>query len=195
MQMCLQTTGFGNQPSHLGPPKLNPAPSTFSHRAQPTFVQAQNEHGYFRPQRPRPQFDMNLQDLFPEDTQQNRIFARNIGQWQAPVSRGPTNQPEMMYQPLPQQQQRSSPAPTFTTPTYDIPPVPNDVLDNPPFDYGFNEIDSLLADTTATYNGQPGLTLGFDSEHNWSDGGQLDLFDGFFFGGPAANGGTSGLMN
>ena len=72
----------------------------------------------------------------------------------------------------------------------------NDVLDNSPFDYGFNDIDSLLADTTATYNGHPGLTLGFDSEHNWSEGGQLDLLDGFFFGGSAAGGGgTGGVMN
>lgn len=67
-----------------------------------------------------------------------------------------------------------------------------------PFDnYEFtNDIDSLLADTTATYNGHPGFTLGFDSEHDWSEGGGMDFLDAFFFGGGAVGGGNAGgVMN
>lgn len=33
-----------------------------------------------------------------------------------------------------------------------------------------------------------GFDLGLDGEHDWSDGTQFDLFDGFFFGG---TGGTT----
>lgn len=36
---------------------------------------------------------------------------------------------------------------------------------------------------TAIYGGNPGLDFGFTGDHNWADGAQVDLFDGFFFGG------------
>ena len=47
--------------------------------------------------------------------------------------------------------------------------------------------DSLLglSDNTGTFTNQPGLALGFDTEHDWSEGAGLDLFDGFFFGNTA----------
>ena len=64
--------------------------------------------------------------------------------------------------------------------------------------YGFtDDIDSLLADTTATYNGHPGFTLGFHSEHDWSEGGGMDFLDGFFFGGAVGGnwGSAGGVMN
>lgn len=47
-----------------------------------------------------------------------------------------------------------------------------------------NNLDALLAgDDTTIYESQFGTSLGFDEEHDWSDGVQLDMFDGFFFGG------------
>ncbi|KAL8940577.1 MAG: hypothetical protein Q9211_002204 [Gyalolechia sp. 1 TL-2023] len=50
------------------------------------------------------------------------------------------------------------------------------------FDPSANELDAFLAcnDTTA-YDNQFGMSLGFGDEHDWSDGAQLDLFNGFFF--------------
>jgi len=52
-------------------------------------------------------------------------------------------------------------------------------------------MDFLLADTSAQYTGNTGLSLGFDSEHDWSEGAGVDLFDGFFFGGQGGYGGGS----
>ena len=37
-----------------------------------------------------------------------------------------------------------------------------------------------------TFTNQPGLALGFDTEHDWSEGGGMDLFEGFFFGNTAS---------
>ncbi|KAL9602258.1 MAG: hypothetical protein Q9219_001982 [cf. Caloplaca sp. 3 TL-2023] len=48
----------------------------------------------------------------------------------------------------------------------------------------FDELEALLASNgTAFYDNQFGMNLGFGQEHDWSDGVQLDLFNGFFFGG------------
>ncbi|KAL9001161.1 MAG: hypothetical protein Q9169_000344 [Polycauliona sp. 2 TL-2023] len=50
--------------------------------------------------------------------------------------------------------------------------------------------DLLLANTDSmAYDTGFGTNLGFGMEHDWSDGLQLDLFDGFFFGGNANNSG------
>ncbi|KAL8842931.1 MAG: hypothetical protein Q9170_000335 [Blastenia crenularia] len=47
-----------------------------------------------------------------------------------------------------------------------------------------SELDALLADKDTTiYDSQFGINLGYGDGHDWSEGVQLDLFDGFFFGG------------
>ncbi|KAK4231416.1 positive regulator of purine utilization [Podospora fimiseda] len=51
---------------------------------------------------------------------------------------------------------------------------------------GFN---SMMNDTPMDM----GFGLGWDMHHDFSDGQQLDLFDGFFFGGQQGNGGGGGL--
>ena len=239
VRMCLSTTGFGARAPLLGPPTLKHSRSSSSNpssQAPQGIVQAQNDHGYFRPQRPRPQFDMNLKDLFPEETQETRDFARNIARWQFPppatgsVAPPPpltpqnsmytdtqrTSSPVAAYQHLhPQQQQQQPSLSTFqqnqnqnqnSTPSPYVPhllPSSSYATTTTPdnahahaqaqngYDaYGFsNELDSLLADSTAVYTGHPGYSLGFDSEHDWSEGSGVDLFDGFFFGGVGAGGG------
>ena len=45
------------------------------------------------------------------------------------------------------------------------------------------DMDAFLADSTGLYSGHPGLALGFDNEHDWSEGGAVDFLDGYFFGG------------
>lgn len=219
VQMCLSTTGFGSRvPAQ--PPKLKHMQSS-NPRLQPQqmYVQAPNDQGYFRPQRPRPQLDTNLRDLFPEETAESRTFARNLERWQTPASS--QTQQDILYQqllnagpqafqqqqffppqPLPAQDQPSTPTPTFTTPSYNstshsaeansiyspAPPSSYPLQTGtgaPDSTFQASDIDALLADTnnTTVYNGHPGFTLGFDSEHDWNDGTQIDLFDGFFFGG------------
>ncbi|KAL8944845.1 MAG: hypothetical protein Q9216_000135 [Gyalolechia sp. 2 TL-2023] len=54
----------------------------------------------------------------------------------------------------------------------------------PSFDPSSSELDAFLACNDGTaYDNQFGMNLGFGDEHDWSDGVQLDLFNGFFFGG------------
>ncbi|MCJ1390263.1 Fungal specific transcription factor [Xylographa bjoerkii] len=219
VHMCLSTTGFGSRAPHLSPPK--PAISRVSSsQSQPQpqgFVQAQNDQGYFRPQRPKPQFDMNLRDLFPEETQENGNFARNIGRWQFPqqvVPPPPLTPQNSMYSEMPsppspahapvyQQHQQQQPQQQHASPyvqNYGLQQnmVPMMTQPNGYDCFGYNnDIDSLLADSTAQYTGQPGYSLGFDSEHDWSENAGPDLFDGFFFGtgvqGYSAGDGSVGL--
>ncbi|MCJ1381403.1 Fungal specific transcription factor [Xylographa soralifera] len=214
VHMCLSTTGFGSRIPHLTPPRPAHSRTPPSQPPPPPqgFVQAQNDHGYFRPQRPRPQFDMNLRDLFPDETLESGTFARNVGRWQLPPSiTGPpppltpqnsalyadvpaSPSPPQLYHPHPhphqhqhqQQQQQQQHASPYTQ-TYGLQQqavVPLIAQPNGYDCFGYHsDIDSLLADSTAQYTGQPGYSLGFDSEHDWSENAGPDLFDGFFFGG------------
>ena len=152
-----------------------------------------------KPTRPPPQFDMNLRDLFPDETQDGRAFSSNLGRWQASTQSSmptlPLSTQPQPYQPSPDvgmtEQQYGSFDSTQPTPPSAFAPMTSH---NAPYDvYGFsnaNDLDFLMANSSTTgYNGQPGLDLGFDSEHDWADGAQMDLFDGFFFGG--LNGGNT----
>lgn len=66
-------------------------------------------------------------------------------------------------------------------------------MDNSFFDPMENTgLDFLMTNDDATlYDGQFGMNLGFGEEHDWSDGVQLDLFDGFFFGAGNGNAGNN----
>lgn len=47
-----------------------------------------------------------------------------------------------------------------------------------------NDLDFLMTnESTAMYGGNPCSDFGSTGDHDWADGTQLDLFDGFFFGG------------
>ena len=220
---------------HSSPPPAQPNPSFYQQQPQQSsYVQPLNDRNYFRPQRPRPQFDMNLRDLFPEDTAELRDFSRNLGRWQPTPPKLPTRHTSDSAFMRAQQQQKPSDSsiPQYEStysPQYpahnmqnmqndmgmaakfsssdgnvmdamsDAAYAPNDDLasgstnqDNVVGDAmeGYDafsnlpiDIDSLLADTAGQYSGHPGLALGFDNEHDWSEGGGVDFLDGYFFGG------------
>ncbi|KAL8859495.1 MAG: hypothetical protein Q9178_003894 [Gyalolechia marmorata] len=57
-------------------------------------------------------------------------------------------------------------------------------------DEAYDALDSdllLTSDESTGYDTEFGSKLGFGSEQDWSDGMQLDIFDGFFFGGNAGS--------
>ncbi|MCJ1284660.1 Fungal specific transcription factor [Xylographa opegraphella] len=198
VRMCLSTTGFGA--------RVPPRPAR-SHG----FLQAQNELGYFRPQRPRPRFDMDLRDLFPEEVrgggggggagrwqqvlgEQNSLFGDEVGgasaQGQGQGQQQQIYHPHPHSHPHPQhQQQQQTYAPPYVAPLQQQNLAPPLIDPFDPFAYDDPDIGSLLADSTGQYVGQPGYGLGFDSEHDWSEGVGVDLFEGFFFGG---GGGSAG---
>ncbi|KAL8929345.1 MAG: hypothetical protein Q9172_000518 [Xanthocarpia lactea] len=86
--------------------------------------------------------------------------------------------------------------------TFDQPTKDSDAAQsNPPsnlFSLGFDDrLDEtydtlgsdlrLTSDESMVYDTEFGTNLGFGSEHDWSDRMQLDIFDGFFFGGNAGS--------
>lgn len=200
------------------------------------YYQTQNEFGQFRPtQRPRPQFDMNLRDLFPEDTtehlsfravkwgvnqtqpsqqqsrqslqpelsntqqqqQQSQLTYQNLMDSSSSTTSMPTNlNTASAYAPFPVSTADSSTEPTNTTPnpadltTSFQPSATGGAYDA----FGFHsEMDTLLADSTAAYTGHTGMSLGFDTDHDWNDGWGPDLFDGFWFRGWGGGGGVGGV--
>ena len=126
--------------------------------------------------RPAPQFDMNLRELFP-DLQGGVSAGGPVGQWQPSIlstSKYPQAPPPPTY---------AASHPTLGTnmesPASMVPAV-SDPYALP------NEFDFLMmSDDTTTFDGNPGIDLGFDGAgHRWAeDGTQVDIFDGFFFGG------------
>ena len=201
------------------------------------MTHAQSDVDLARPQRPRPHFDMNLRELFPEETQESQQF-RRVSVWQMPFDAGtpgqgqmmntqPTNAPMLPNAGMPsqvsfgaqpvaqfqgneqamqaqqhqqQQQQQQQQQAIYAQMHQQAQSIPiHQAMGAPPSSFpgnfvpgsGFdpnmnayrNDIDSLLAESTQSYTGHPGLSLGFDSEHDWNDGAGVDLFEGYFFGG------------
>ena len=182
IKMSLSTTGFkpplGEQIAHPTQQDYNSSPS-------PQAVQSESsQDASIRRVRPPPQFDMNLRDLFPE-LQDGRSFDGSFGHWQSTTSQILPMQPTSQYLHAP----GFSNAPSqYNADSHHAAPtairkIPNDAYALP------NDLDLLLTnDDTAMYDGNPGLDLGFTGDFNWADGAQVDLFDGFFFGGSSSSG-------
>jgi hypothetical protein len=183
------------------------------YQTQQTLYQTPDSMGRFRPQRPRPQFDMNLRDLFPDESPESHNFRQGITQMQAPAMPNRTNYGAATT---------PSPLDSFSSPSASISGLPiaatpeslasypsnnpyastysgSNPLTNSvdPTDPMFpsslsNDLDALIGDSTGAFNGDNGLSLGFDTEHDWNDGAPPDLFDGFWFGG--WNGGGLGAF-
>ena len=201
VQMCVSTSGFASQVPGL---------EDGQGQSQITLPARSDGMDYSTPQsvptnaRPPPQFDMNLQDLFPDDLRDIRFYEGRPGQW-PPFSRQQvvTSAPPVQsfgYQPV------SDAAVTeqdFNNAIHTNPHLDTSMTGNASFDdYALSqasgsEFDFLMMDdipNTAPYHGNSGLALGFEANHDWSDGAQVDLFDGFFFGGaPNGMGGVSGV--
>ena len=250
VSMCVSTTGFGiraplldvpkpnhirNPPSHSQSPSIHSTPTHLAtqqqqavqQQLQPSYFTGQNDYGQVRAQRPRPQFDMNLRDLFPDDTVERQSF-RSVNWGATPHQQVQQQMPRpqqgsMQYQPS--IRSSASPVPNFASPTLSQSIMPAQQIGTPStrtptfsgfpaaqsavgnsyptsdpmsFDsYAYRnvDIDTLLADSTAAYTGQTGMSLGFDTEHDWNDGSGPDLFEGFWFRGWNGVGGGMGMGN
>lgn len=190
VQMCLSTSGFGPQAAGLGPDQKQPESRT----DPPDFeMDYQTQPSILRTSRPPPQFDMNLRDLFPDELQDGRSFLSNVNRWSDPMqsqisTTQPSQQPDYQDPNFGQQQGYQTDPNQATGASYTMPTTISNTPDNM---QGFNgsgnnfDFDFLASndDSTGVYHGNSGLHLGFHSEHDWADGAQMDLFDGFFFGG------------
>lgn len=186
VKMCLSTTGFGSRTTTID--------ESLQQHNQPSPT-PQYDTSDFSPQqhfggtsRPPPQFDMNLRDLFPVELQDGRPFGSNLGRWEGP----PRSNPAPVASSMPCPDQGITHASIQQPPGINLAateqPQPPAVVNNATYDiYGFpdrHEFDFLTSDNenSATFYDDSGLELGIDEGHDWSDGMQMDLFDGFFFG-------------
>lgn len=200
INMCQATTGFGsqvkfNRQTQDDSPVL---PDDLDVRAppKPAYIGT----------RPPPEFDCNLKDLFSQQTQGAQTWS-NLSQsmqpttkqsqiqpfsYPSPASTSSSIPPSNHVQMAPQQQQHYDPRlmdqtmgamPMIVQPNGVVPNDGYDFTNNPDFDFLMNH-DAM----TDSYTGDNGLNLGFE------DGAQIpDLFEGFFFGGPALDG--NGVFN
>ena len=209
IKMCMSTTGFGSQVKFATQHTESPVMQHHFERQvppPPVFTSV--------PSRPSPRFDDNWQELFPENllTSDGRNAGGLSGQWQKPtqsnlpfatqrpsfslsetstLSNGTNTilpliansqqarQPQSQYDPSLMSQSSTTLADNGTS-------MP---------DYGMFDFDFLMnndnLNTISGFTGDSGLNLGFDSHHDWADGGNAqlpDLFGGFFFGGTAGDG-------
>lgn len=188
VKMCQSTTGFGSRAVSFDSPSNQKEHSSPGQHFDTSDFSVQHHFG--GTSRPPVQFDMNLRDLFPDETQDGRSFGSNLGRWHGPLrsdisttpSSLPHGQQDGVIVPVPQHPNSLDRTPTTG------PSAVNAGANNLTYDtYGFansNDLDFLTNenDSTASFYGDPGLDLGLDEGRNWGDGMQLDLFDGFFFG-------------
>jgi len=241
VQMCLSTPGFGFSKDSTPRPQVKREPSFTEPSPMEALTRASGKE--FAPiapkpqmaKRPPPQFDMDLQQLFPEDLdigprpssavplkqQRQPAFARP----QAPQSYQassfmPSNQISSSYinshaptnvttspvfntqQALPQQSPSHSSTSSYVGQGAQYNQNANaDMMDYSTASSLPESMDYMSNSYDFTSTGDqesplypldlgfgPGV-MGFDYSHDWSDGQQLDLFEGFFFGN---NGGGAG---
>lgn len=188
VKMCQSTTGFGSRVvASSSRSNANEHSSPGQHFDTSDFSV---QHHFGGSSRPPVQFDLNLRDLFPDETQNGYSFGSNLGRWHglprsdiaSASSSLPHVQPDGLIVPFPDDGNRVDGASAME------PSAVNAGANDMTYDtYGFansNELDFLTNDndSTAMFYGDSGLDLGIDEGHNWGDGMQLDLFDGFFFG-------------
>jgi len=179
-----------------------PSWGSFVQEGSTTNPIAQRSQG---PRRPPPKFDMNFGDLFSEEIDSNARSSRQnyrsrptAGSSKAEQQNAPHQTPGELsqqdlsleasnidpnQQPQQHQQQAEHTQGGFVTPTQPSYPISSSSANTNAFPEFFDEVDFALDNNGA---GNPGIDLGFgltfDIDHDFSDGSQFDLFDGFFFG-------------
>lgn len=219
VQMCLSTTGFGSrvntqrersntQPRHPFAKSTAEDISSYPDYSSES-IRSAAQQASFKSRRPPPKFDMNLRDLFPDENtlgsfsnpfseqlQQNQVQVQTQTQTQAQQQQQPTFNSQLneglgrggdpsdasTVNTLQAHQTQNTNPPFY----YDSSTHGSDFVSIPGMDFLSNDVDDLNVDTSGI---DLGLGMGMDFQHDWSDGTQFDLFDGFFFGG--GPGGTS----
>ena len=195
LKMCLSTTGFGSRAANSHPhfrSRVYGNELRTRTRTPTPESEFKTQQNFQQTSQPPPGFDMDLQVLYPENTQDGRSYTNNMDGWSdtmQPSLASTSSSPPVRYQgrsnaPAQQREYYSNTAqpqsPLFTNEPFMTPNVPNDF-----FDFNTNEFDFLAMndESMAMYQGNSGLHLGYDAEHDWSEGAQTELFGDFFFGG------------
>ena len=213
VRMCMSTTGFGSQAFGLQSQHASQPVSRESQ--QYPYQNQQQQYNQSNSRRQPPEFDMNFRDLFPQGTNINRSteqytkpiefshpFSSNV---ETANSQAPENaQSQQLFQmdntalpDAPQMPPSINQQTSFETAGLYQQPIDLRTIDQ--YQGGMDFLDSTDMEGNGGGIGASTVDLGFglgsfdlDGEHDWSENGGFDLFDGFFFGGPGA-GATAGL--
>lgn len=191
LKMCLFTTGLGSRAANH---YLDFQPKADHDQTQyPALKRNDNpQQGFPGNLRSPRELGQNLQVHYPEIPQHGRPSSNSID------GRSDTTQPGFRptssSQPLQYQERPNTSAQPcdyfsnlaqqsqsiHTTAPFTAADVPDDS-----YDFTSNEFDFLAMDdeSMGPYQGNFGLHLGYDAEHDWSEGAQPELFGDFFFGG------------
>ena len=191
--MCLSTTGFGsrtaNQQAHLHNNMYH------SGTRSPTLDEDYSPQPDFsESSRPSPDFGMGLQRPYPGNPQDRSPFGGNMDpslDTAQPTFNSTSSSQTPQYQSQtnvhPQQREYySNPARTPPPSLYTTTPLTASNVPDNLYDFTSNDFDFLAMNDeslSAVYQGNSGLHLGYDAEHDWSEGVQTELFGDFFFGG------------
>ena len=205
VQMCMSTTGFGfGKEPEIPHPRTRPSfASTMSNDTtsipiDPLIKQEsqQQRHRPLKSKRPPPKFDMDLRELFPEDIDQSNLLSQSIPRPMPPPQpryqpqQRPISPPAQSFSQIRAQtnagfgmDSNSSPIPMGGMPTFTAsPPQQMPFYGNSNYQPDFAGMDFSNDDFTADAGGIDLGGFGMDFQHDWSEGQQFDLFDGFFFG-------------
>ena len=188
--MCLSTTGFGSRSANHHAPLH---PSVYDDGTQSSVVGTDFEHraDFSRMYRPPPDLGVDLNVPYSGNSQPGRSFGdsmEGVSQTMQPSfhSTPPSQLPQYLGPSsllVQHREYHSNPAHTppslYTTASFATDSAPDDI-----YDFTSNDFDFLATnDSMAVYQGNSGLHLGYDAEHDWSEGVQTELFGDFFFGG------------
>ena len=191
LKMCLSTTGFGSRsPNHHTPfqPRVydnGTRPSVFGTEFQP-------QPDFSTVSQPPPGLGLDLQASYSGNSRDGHSFVESVegvsdimqpNLQSTPPSRllqyqGPSDAPAQHRQYY--SNPNHIPPSLYTTASFTTDNVPDDIYDFTPNDFDFLAMND---DGMAVYQGNSGLHLGYDAEHDWSEGVQTELFGDFFFGG------------
>ncbi|KAL8694570.1 MAG: hypothetical protein Q9218_000826 [Villophora microphyllina] len=186
VKMCLSTTGFGSQATGFAAQEgreNQTAPG--SNGSQPKRRRTYQTHS---------ELSVDPQDQFHDHGRDNGATDTMFKQWQPSPQLATTSQPPAY--------QQSHPDARLSDHSWDNidSAQPPSLSSYPPLPMGIPSFDStentgldflMMSDDTMVYDSQFGMNLGFGEQHDWSDGVQLDLFDGFFFGAGTGNLGSN----
>ena len=187
LKMCVSTTGFGSRAANHHA-QFHPRVHEDQTRSSILERDPRAQHDFTGCSR-QPGFGMNIQAPYPGNCQDGRSFVGGTDEWSDAIQSSFQSSPSLQ----PPQYQGRSDTPAQHREYYSDPPqtlypagrftttnVPDDLYDFSSTEFGFLAMNN---EDMAIYQGNSGLHLGYDAEHDWSEGVQTELFGDFFFGG------------
>ncbi|KAL8822040.1 MAG: hypothetical protein Q9223_000032 [Gallowayella weberi] len=180
VKMCLSTTGFGSEATGASDGHRQYEHSAATKSSTPRL----NEHEL---QLPPLHYDTSHGQQAHHDGQGGHGWSGELGRWQAIAETvgTPLNQANKMSASDgdPDQRIEGVAGNRSLTPPVSMLLGSHKTIDGS-YDAGaMTDSEMLLESNDLGFDTDFGTNLGFGNEHDWSDGLQLDLFDGFFFGG------------